>query len=339
MSENNLVRKAQTGEPTVNGGHFGSVARDEADIELAAAASYREHQADELDDRLARLGIDFDEVSTVSRNLGTTTIALREPHRRGGWDTVHDTDDGPLVYELHGNRHNTAGYAYEGRESLAGGTDTFEVWIRGEHTPNPDPDLHFDGQASNGDLSWSAGNFTVVKDGYGNTVWRRDGDLHRTGGPAIVNDDGEERWYLNDHEVREPLPEAPTVERHGSDDRGYSRHTGVNFREDLDTKTIASGVKDFVDHAKNMGYLPADAEYKVSHRTRDGHSTVTIAVEGGNAMVNPDWAEPGQAFYTPEGQKAYDALTRIGQSYARWEEGAASNPRLMNYQLYVQLKR
>jgi hypothetical protein len=339
MSDLNQIRKAQTGEPTTNGGHFGSVVRDEAAIKLLAEASYREYVADTVEDRLDALGVDLDDVASVSANRGAFTLALRQPHKRGGWSKVVDVDGGPLIYERDGKRHNTRDYAYEGRDTESGGP--YEVWIDGVEYPDPDPEIGgtFRGRDEEGTLTWSSGNYEVTVEADGTKRWLRDGDRHREGGPAVVHANGELQWFLNDREVRAPLPAEPAVVQHGDAGRGHTVHTGSKFVEGTDQKVVAAAIAADIKHAQDLGYLPRQTEMKVTRRTRDNHNSVTVTIEGGTGLLNPDWSEPGQRWYTPEGERVRDALTLIGDSYNRWEEGASSNSRALEYQLTTNFRR
>lgn len=161
--------------------------------------------------------------------------------------------------------------------------------------------------------------------------YRREGELHRDGGPAVVGH-GEEVWCQYGRVVASPIPPEPTITTHPGD---YTTVTGHRYEEGATIKTVAGKLRYDVKHAARLGVVPRGADAKVSYDSRT--KTVRIEVKGllAEDLYAEDRLEPGRPFYTPEAGAMFENLNKIGRAYARETRQAGTDYDDHNFQLQV----
>ncbi|WAC50284.1 hypothetical protein [Frigoribacterium sp. SL97] len=241
----------------------------------------------------------FDEANHPRAAAGTFTdkaqttpdISLHAASARmPNYDSVEETAGATWHYDAEGQPHRTDGPAL-----LLTDGDDHAYYLHGQHIVPPGDDIDLGHVTEDGTQHWTSGggNTTVTVEPDGKVSWRRDGDLHRTGGPAVIDSDGTQHWYLNDKPVPAPLPAEPTVEKKPFGPDGElititgAKHvalapgernaaavrTAANIRTDL-AAAVAAGVL-------NDGTITG-AKYTVRTKTHPGFETptITITVDG-----------------------------------------------------------
>ena len=217
-------------------------------------------------------------------------------------------------HSLDGQLHRTNGPAVERRDG------THPHWYLHDVEIFPPDDTGFDLMSVelDGTQHWVSGSANRLVDVSpdGRTVFTRDGDIHRTGGPAIIDADGTEHWYLNDREIDSPFPPAPTVTEDNT--RQTITTTGA-FHDPQDRHTdVSKKVEAQILAAVDAGVLPdlgMTYEVRPNRHFKLGGFKIMVTVSGmsrDQVVRDSDGSEP---FYTDEALRVHDLIESFGQSH------------------------
>lgn len=167
---------------------------------------------------LAAANLTADAVQSITPLAGGVIVRLREPHPRGGYDSITVTKTVGLqrfrtAFTKNGALHRLDDFALDEGGSYSGEMD-FSAWVDGIRQTDPDPELGLSNFRREGSVNhWSGGNWQVEHDtnpqnGY--IRFKYDGDVHRDGAPAVFEASKEPRWFQHDTELPNPVPSAPT---------------------------------------------------------------------------------------------------------------------------------
>ena len=166
-----------------------------------------------------------------------------------------------------------------------------------------------------------SGNRTVTVDHEGSQEFRRDGDMHRDGAPAVVDVHGRGRWFRNDSEIPSPWPKPADITRSKKADTVTT--TGSRYVEGTDPKTIAKNLRVDIAYALTTGILDNDFGHvefnvRVAKDRREDRPTIAVDVTGLTAdRVIRDSDEGTDPFHTDEARTIIRTLTALGESYNR----------------------
>lgn len=318
------------GTPASHGGEYKAHNRPDSGIGLDTA----DHQAMREDAVLDQLGIDRFDVKSIVADAQTAHIFLNQPHTLGGYDEIRFVEDGAISYLHDGKLHRNDGFAINWRGSMSE-NNNFEAFLNGKYLPDPAPEfgLNFQG-IRDGVQVWSSGNNEVDVDEEGSLYFYRDGDQHREGAPAVVRPNGDDEWWIHDKHIPSPQPKpAHREERYP----GLTQVTGASFEEGRDIKDVAVHLRDDLKAAQYAGVLPHGAKINVTIGRAAKSRSVNIDVQGihRSELLNPSRDEPGEPWYTPEGERIVATLNLIGNDYNRWTEGPSASPQERTFWLNV----
>lgn len=248
----------------------------------AGRYSFRKYSAPDLDDFAGdnRPAVNYDEVI----NLDQTTVFMR-----------------------HGQFHRTDGFAIDSGDGRG------MYFVDGVHLTSPgDPnDFHLDGVNVDGVQSWRSGNGgrTVLVRPDGGQIFTRDGDIHRSGGPAVIAADGSEQWFSAGTELPNPWPAPPVA----SFDPLVNANVmeGSRYSADRTAAEISSAVRQDIALAVRAGILN---DLSTSHTVR-----VVTGRRNSEPSVHIDVSPVPGGHRVQEDETAamHLTLTRLATAYRR----------------------
>jgi hypothetical protein len=192
------------------------------------------------------------------------------------YDEVIDLDQTTVFMRNH-EFHRTDGFAIDSGD----GSGLYFVDGVQLTAPGDVNDFHLDGVSVDGVQSWRSGtgNREVRVHPDGSQVFTRDGDTHRSGGPAVIAADGSEKWFNGGTELPNPWPAAPTA---SFDPRiNATVMAGSQYSADRTVAEIGAAVREDITLAIRTGILTdLGLGYNVrgANGQRDSEPTVHIDV-------------------------------------------------------------
>lgn len=261
---------------------------------------------------------------TQPRIVGRFDFNIPSPHELDPFSAnpepmANFTEEVPLLstttYMNEHGFHRTNGFAVESDDY------TGLYFINGEPVGTPDgtTDFNLTNVDADGTQHWTSagGGRTAIVRANGTTIFYQDYDVHREGGPAVVNADSTEAWFSNGTQIPNPWPAAPTL---SEDTRADTKTAeGSRYVEGRPVKEIAAALKADIALALRAGTLDRlGLTYTVSvnPNRREDRPTVNVVVSG-----MPRWrivreGEPSdQPFHSDEVLVINRALERLGQAY------------------------
>lgn len=266
--------------------------------------------------------------SRVPREAGSVEFDEAAP---GGYSSIRRRPDGSVgFFSADGLLHRSAGAAHVGKNG------ELEYYLHGRKLTPPADGAHLTEVDPQGTAHWAVGSegketVTIWSDGV--TEYRREGELHRDGLPALCAEGSEDLWFRYGVQMKSPMPGNPKLTNDGE----FITSTGANFDENASLKETAGRLRYDVNYAARLGVIPSNAEAKVRYDTQA--KTVRIEVTGltREDLYAADGFDADSMFHTAEAERVRHQLNVIGNAYTQETREQGTDYARNNFDLNVVL--